>query len=99
MAKLVFPGVGAPYRGFIGELRGWFQRIASYVERSPGAAAAINSQIGVLAGKTGYVTPIPSTSKRIDSGAKVAGPAVTGTYTNGYTFTIVNGNITAIVAS
>jgi len=38
MAKLVFPGVGAPYRGFIGEVRGWVNRIATYHDRQSGAA-------------------------------------------------------------
>lgn len=42
---------------------------------------------------------IPTTSKIIKSTVKVIMPAATGSYVNGYTFTIVNGAITAAVAS
>ena len=48
MAKLVFPSVGAPYRGFVGEVRGWFQRIASYAVKSPGSLATLRAQADVL---------------------------------------------------
>lgn len=63
MAKLNFPGVGMPYRGFISEMRTWFQIIASKAEASPGNAASINSHIAVLAAATGYAPdpdPLPS---------------------------------------
>lgn len=49
MAKLVFPTVGAPYRGFVGETRGWYRTIASYAEKSPGSIPALTSQLEVLA--------------------------------------------------
>ena len=49
MAKLVFPSVGKPYRGFVGECRGWFKRIASWAENSPGGKAVVNTQLAVLA--------------------------------------------------
>ena len=42
---------------------------------------------------------LPSTAKVVKSAVKYTGPAITGSYVNGYTFTIVNGQITAIVAS
>lgn len=42
---------------------------------------------------------VPSTSKVIKSGVKFTGPAITGSYVNGYTATIVAGAITALVAS
>lgn len=138
MAKLVFPSVPAPYRGFVGEVRGWLSRIASFVERSPGATGStthILAQVQVLVNKLGGslnannavlslrnylgaaytpvrtvvfkaqpgVTPdqvwLGSTELPLISGTKVLGPAITGSYTNGYTFTIVNGAITAVVAS
>lgn len=135
MSKLVFPGAGAPYRGFIGEVRGWLQRIGSYHDKSPASATALRAQLQVLVNKLGgslnannavlavrnYLgaaytpartavfkaqpgsTPdqvwLGSTELPLISGTKVTGPAVTGTYVNGYTFTIVNGAITAIVAS
>lgn len=53
MAKLVFPSVGAPYRGFVGEVRGWLSRIASYSERQAGAIPSLVAQINVLAVKLG----------------------------------------------
>lgn len=99
MAKLAFPSVSAPYRGFAGEIRGWFNRIASFAEKSPAAKAVINSQLAVLATNLGYVQAIPGTQKLLTTAVKVNAPAVTGTYVNGYTFTISGGNITAIVAS
>lgn len=135
MSRLVFPSVGAPYRGFVGEIRGWLQRMASYLDRSPGAATAIISQVQTFANAVGAsinatnvalslrnytgaaYTPartvtfkafpgstpdqvwLPSTALPLISGTKVTAPAITGTYVNGYTFTIVNGAITAIVAS
>lgn len=63
MAKLVFPSVDAPYMGFIGEVRGWFDRIASYAENSPGAVPVLNTQLDVLAEELGFETdpvPLPS---------------------------------------
>lgn len=48
MAKLVFPTVGAPYRGFVGETRGWCRTIASYAEKNPGSKPALLAQIAVL---------------------------------------------------
>lgn len=99
MAKLVFPSVKAPYRGFVGEVRGWFNRIASYVEKSPAANAEVNKQIVPLLNKLGYVPTIPGNQRLITSAVKVTAPATTGTYVDGYTFTIANGVITAVVAS
>lgn len=49
MAKLVFPTVGPPYRGFVGEVRGWLQRIASYGEKDPGSVSVLRAQINSLA--------------------------------------------------
>lgn len=99
MAKLVFPGVGAPYRGFVGEVRGWLNRIASFVENSPGAATPINAQLAVLLDETGYVPTVPGNQKLLTTAVKVLAPATTGSYVDGYTFTIVDGEITAVVAS
>lgn len=99
MAKLVFPSVGKPYRGFVGEVRGWFKRIASWAENSPGGKAVVNTQIAALAAYTGYTQALPSTSVEVKSGVKFTAPAITGTYVNGYTATVVNGVITALVAS
>lgn len=135
MAKLVFPSVPAPYRGFVGEVRGWLSRIASYSERSTGSVSVLITQLQTLANKLGasinptnavisvrnylgavYTPALPGTFKAVagvtpdqvwlastilpvQSGTKVLGPAITGSYVNGYTLTIVNGAVTAIVAS
>lgn len=48
MAKLVFPATKAPYRGFVGETRGWFRTIASYAQKHPRAAVALQAQVAVL---------------------------------------------------
>lgn len=82
MSRLVFPSVGAPYRGFVGEVRGWFQRIASSVEKSPGSAAAINTQIAVLAAATGYQTALPATQAIVTNNQKITGVTGTGTVAN-----------------
>lgn len=82
MAKLVFPGVGAPYRGFIGEVRGWLNRIASYVENSPGAISVINSQLDVLAAETGFMPTLPSTQAIVSNGQKITGVTGSGTVAN-----------------
>lgn len=66
------------------------------------ATAVANGQdTGTAAVASGAITRItlPSTDKIVKSGVKYLGPAITGTYTNGYTLTIVNGAITAIAAS
>lgn len=58
MSKLVFPGAGKPYRGFISEVRTWFQLISSFVTRNPAAATDINASIHALALATGYQSPL-----------------------------------------
>lgn len=66
------------------------------------ATAVANGQDnGTAAVAAGAITRItlPSTDKIIKSTVKYTGPAITGTYVNGYTFTIAAGQITAIVAS
>lgn len=82
MSKLVFPGVGSPYRGFIGEVRGWFRTIATKVEDSPAAAAVINTQLAVLAAKTGFVTALPPTQAVVTNAQKITGVTGTGTVAN-----------------
>lgn len=57
MSKLVFQSVGVanvPYRGFISEVRTWFQRIASWAEKNgPESAAAMLIQLGTLVSALG----------------------------------------------
>lgn len=62
------------------------------------AAGQDNGTAAVAAAALTRVT-LPGTDKIIKSTVKYTAPAVTGTYVNGYTFTIVAGVITAIVAS
>ena len=66
------------------------------------ATAVANGQDnGTAAVAAGVITRItlPTTDKIVKSTIKYLGPVPTGTWTNGYTFTIVNGAITAIVLS
>lgn len=66
------------------------------------ATAVANGQDnGTAAIAAGVITRItlPTTDKIVKSGVKYLMPAATGTYVNGYTFTVVNGAITAAVAS
>lgn len=58
------------------------------------ALVAATADLTSLVGSTGVAT-----QKVLSSGVKVTAPAITGSYVNGYTFTIVDGAITAIVAS
>lgn len=91
MTKITFPGAGKPYRGFISELRTWFQIVASFVSRNPGSATEINAQIGALAAATGYTTPIPDDQALVTD----AQTAVDGDYT--VTFNVTDGVLTVSV--
>jgi hypothetical protein len=68
---------------------------------SPGAKVDVQNTIKTFAAAAGLnvnTTP-PTTDAVIHSGVKVIMPVATGTYVNGYTFTVVAGAITAAVAS
>lgn len=60
------------------------------------AACADAMAAVIAAGATGVLTG--STVKVISSGVEFASPEATGVYVNGYTPTIVNGVVTALVA-
>lgn len=98
MAKLTYPAVGKPYRGFIGEVRGWFNRIASFTDNSEDSKSVLNTQIAVLAAKTGYETALPATQTKISNGQQLVVP-VTGTYATKATVTVAGGVVTAIALS
>lgn len=49
MANVKFPSAKSPHRGFAGELRGWLNRVASYVDRSPDGAAMVGEHLDALA--------------------------------------------------
>ena len=82
MTKLVFPGAGKPYRGFISEMRTWFQVIASHARQSPTAKATINEQLAVLAAATGYEPPLPDG---------------TGTVTNNDVYSVPDGETSIVI--
>lgn len=65
------------------------------------SAGASISMAGVAAVAAGVLTGValPAHAAGVLSGVKVTGPAPTGTYVNGYTFTVTNGVITGIVLS
>lgn len=100
MAKLVFPSVGAPYRGFVGEVRGWLNRIASYNERQPASTANLVNTLRPLLNKLGvtFTSDLPATSKVVANGSTQTGVTMTGTAGAGKTatFTVAGGQITAI---
>ena len=100
MAKTTFPASGkGAYKGAVSELRSILSRWGARINRSPGLAAEVGKQISAFLTANGITPTLLTTQKIIVSGVKVTAPAAIGTYVNGYTFTIVNGNITAIVAS
>lgn len=63
------------------------------------ANAATSAAIVGLAAAGGDAVATGSTVRVIASGVEFNCPAVTGSYVNGYTATIVNGVVTALVAS
>lgn len=100
MAKITYPSSAVPaYKGIVSELRSRLNWFGSRIDRAPDAAAEIGKQISAFLNAYAITPTVPSTQKVIVSGVKVLAPATTGAYVNGYTFTIVNGNITAVVAS
>lgn len=84
MSKLVFPAAGAPYRGFIGEVRGWLQRIGSFYEKSTGSKADLVAQLNVL------VKALGGTQAIVTSGTVIT---ATGTGTTA-TITVAAGVVT-----
>lgn len=93
MAKLTFPQTVAPYRGFIGEVRGWFNRIASYKEKSPDAKVPLLAHIAVL------LTQVSGGANASVANAQELTIPVTGTYASKATLTVTGGAVTAIVLS
>lgn len=95
------PSLAAPLR----------EQIATLMTYIGGSAAGSSITILDAAGTTdtstiqkngaGLVTSVthPGTSKVVKSTVKFLAPATTGSYVNGYTLTIANGVVTAIVAS
>lgn len=63
------------------------------------ADAACSAAYVALAAASADAVVTGSTVLVVKSGVEFLAPAITGTYVNGYTLTIVNGLVTAIVAS
>lgn len=83
MSNIVFPATKAPYRGFVGEVRGWLRRISSYVEKSPASGPAISAQISAAIAQTdGLSVILPSTVGVVTNGQKITGVTGTGTVAN-----------------
>jgi hypothetical protein len=82
MAKLVFPSANAPYRGFVGEVRGWLNRIASYVQNSPQAAPILSEHISALISQTSLTVVLPDG---------------VGVVADGQTFPVEGGTVTVSV--
>ncbi|AGC35623.1 hypothetical protein RHEph03_gp056 [Rhizobium phage RHEph03] len=88
------------YAGDLSRMRAALDKLFDFVRRSPQSKPDVVQTFKTFANATGIdLNQIPSTSVVVASGVKVTAPAITGSYTNGYTFTIVGGVITAIVAS
>lgn len=89
------------YRGNIATMRYGLDRVYAWLYQSPQAKPDVAQVIKQFAAEAGINVDAatPTTQVRINSGVKVTAPAITGTYVNGYTFTIAGGVITAIVAS
>lgn len=102
--KLKYTGLGTSilaraYRGDVAELRHRLDRVYDAIlEKKSGFKTVVAQTLREFQTQAGISTNL-STQVTLTSGTKVLAPAVTGTYVNGYTFTIVNGVITAIVAS
>ena len=68
------------------------------VQNSAGTVADA-AAVATVAGGAVTAVKLASTKAVVSSTVKVTMPVATGTYVNGYTFTVVNGVITAAVAS
>lgn len=64
-----------------------------------GADNVTSAGVTTVAGGVVTKATLPTNNKLVKSGKQYPGPAITGSYATQYTFTIVNGLITAIVAS
>lgn len=101
MAKpIVFPSVVDPsYKGLVSEIRTHLNILARRILRSPGAVVDARNQISAFMANVGITPLLPANQAIVTSTVKITMPAITGTYVNGYTFTVTNGVITAGVAS
>jgi hypothetical protein len=100
MAKIAYLSVtNAAYKGIVSELRTILNRFGGKLDRSPGAATDVRNQLSGFLAAYGITPLLPTNQRIVTSAVKVVMPAATGTYVNGYTFTVVGGVITGAVAS
>lgn len=73
MSQVVFPAAKAPYRGFVGEVRGWLRRINTYVKNSPQSGPTVSAQLSALIAQTpGLSVVLPTTAAIVANGQKLA---------------------------
>lgn len=97
---IAYPSPIVPaYKGLVSEMRTYLNILARMLRSRPGAKDDAAAQISARMNEFSISPSLPGTQRIVTSGVKVTAPAITGTYVNGYTFTIVGGVITGIVAS
>lgn len=100
MAKLTFPSITVwANKGNVARIRQTLTEWAEYLRKSPGGKPDFAAHVSAFINQAGLTFSPLSTQIVVSSGVKVLGPAITGSYVNGYTLTIVGGVVTAIVAS
>lgn len=97
---IVYPSVSNPaYKGIVSEMRTHLNILARRVLKSPGSLIDIRNQLSAFMANVGITPLLPANQAIVTSTVKVIMPAATGTWVNGYTFTVANGVITGAVAS
>lgn len=100
MAKITFPSITTvANRGYVTTLRRLLTEWASYLAKSPGAKPDVGTTVSAFMNQAGLTHTVNSNQLVVTSGVEFLGPAIGGSYVNGYTLTIVDGVVTAIVAS
>lgn len=92
MAKLTWPSIGNTSKGGVSEARTILTIWAEKARKSVEYKNAIIDTVAAFIASFG-------TAIVVKSGVEVIAPASTGSYVNGYTFTIANGVVTAVALS
>jgi hypothetical protein len=97
---IAWPSVSnTAYKGMVSEIRTYLNILGRRLTRAPGANNDARNQISTFLAAYGITPLLPANQAIVTSTVKVIMPAATGSYVNGYTFTVVGGVITAAVAS
>lgn len=91
--------VNPAYNGLVSEIRTHLNILARRINASPGALIEARNQLSSFMANIGITPLLPANQAVVTSTVKVTMPAATGTYVDGYTFTVANGVITGAVAS